>query len=139
MEFPFVFLTDNMERYVGEEAPMGPGIAFTTGNVTSKDQADLYVEKNGELVAPYGFCRLDIDGESGPFGVQVNAEELDFTAGAFGIANPREAFWSMVLPYVWIIKTADGGYARVHFSFVRRNQDWGLLYEYSSTGKFPAH
>lgn len=137
--FPTVFLTDNPEQFTWVQAPLAPGIVFRDGSLVGKSEADLYVEKKGELVAPYGFARLETSGFDASFTTELDATALKYQKGPFGIQGPQEAIPSYVFPYLWVVRTGDGGYARFEVIGSRRNQNWELVYEYSPTGYFPAH
>src|SRR5690606_26340534 len=89
--FPSAFLTDNPERYTWVEGQIAPGISFETGALVNKDEADLYVEKKGELVAPYGFAKLPIRDPWVAFATEVDAINLEYKKGPFGVQGPKEA------------------------------------------------
>lgn len=132
---PSAFISDHPTRYDWVQPPVMPGIDFASGVGTDVASADMYVDRSmrpGEVYAPYGFARLPLSGFWEAFAEPLDATSLQYESGAMGIMG----IWEYASAYLWVVRTRDGGYARVKFNLSRWNEDWGFVYDYSPTGSF---
>lgn len=112
---------------------MKHGFAFASGTPVAYESGDIRMADGSQVVeAPYGLAVVEKgDDFWGLFPYIHDVRGLTYTPGII-------PFDASAFNYVYVVRTGDGGYAKVIFTAARsyRGDAWSFIYDYSPDGIF---